>query len=1044
MPAEFQGSAKSIAFSPLQAPDQTQAEQRQLDQRIQWMREDNQSQIESRRGVAAGMAERNRLQINLQDQDLRTLAGMSKTLTDNLLEVQKDYRQNQFNTGFHQYWMGQGDPAEIKRYEEDKATLAAVGSTTADAARKLAAEGAEPWAVSRLKQLSGDQKAGYLMAMTQDKGAGYGPWLDNLIATDDQTKIDLGNSRVLTPADARNGGPEAEAVATWARAEYVRRSGLQGANLAMLNDKLIPFMKEGELKVMARVTDQANRERGDQETREYTGMYVSELKTDPGNAFNNLNRRLASVTNPETGYFYGPGGARDYAIKILKAAIQDGREQGITADTLEKIKNSPDLDGKKTWGERFPDLFFGLSNEIYKAQQADLAKDVQAESQKAQEVADNIIQYATQNGGLSDKDIDDIKSKWEGTFGARVPLPTFLHSYITKEKVQDEVASAYIERRLANGIFTSMEDLRGFSDTIKLKYEDRLNKSNESIAKNPEVQSNFAAFDLALKNNVTKNQLDKVPHYTLETAKYRARQKFIERYNTFLQGSQDKDPAKARAEAFGSVMKEIEAGKPLEGKTVGTGEFAINYSNLDSGFINLVPKGGSAASYTQAAQQQKKWTAQINDGGDYVITNTLLIPQPDAQYLEKIAKDPTLPPPASILVLTKILQDKGKKVSYWDVMDAQYGVAFPGESIRRPDSVAFIASANGPAISALFTNYPSARRTQRGFATMPWSKEKVPNGYGSIIEQAAAKEGLDPALLAGVLHWETRGKPFDRYAFNKSSGAKGLAQIDPITQIELKVKDPYNPQEAIPAAARYLKRLIDRFGSVEIGLRAYNQGPGATEKSPGGNSPQSIEYPAGALRMAAIYGYGGAGMNRQALVRPSLIPYLNQRSSPTGTGDRECFSTTSAMLASAYTGRQVDLSSYNAIRSKYGDSTSPAAQVRALKQYGINSSVSDNGSLSEVASLVSAGKPVAIGLQHNAAKGHWIVVTGVTPNGDFICNDPFGRLRQKRNAGWDATNSQQPGDTTGQGVVYKRSFLSSIFEDRGPGTGRIMRINGKK
>lgn len=1043
MPVEFQGSAKSIPFSPLRAPDQTQAEQQQLNQRVQWMREDNQSQIESRRNVAAGMAERNRLQINLQDQDLRTLAGMSKTLTDNLLEVQKDYRQNQFNIGFHQYWMGQGDPAEIQKYEENKAKLAAVGSTTADAARKLAAEGAEPWAVSRLKQLSGDQKAGYLMAMTQDKGAGYGPWLDNLIATDDQTQIDLGNGRVLTPADARKGGPEAEAVATWARAEYVRQNGLQGANLAMLNDKLIPFMREGEAKVMARVTDQANRERGDQETRDYTGMYVSELKTDPGNAFNNINRRLASVTNPETGYFYGPGGARDYAIKILKAAIQDGREQGITADTLKKIKNSPDLDGKKTWGERFPDLFFGLSNEVYKAQQADLAKDVQAESQKAQEVADNIIQYATQNGGLSDADIVQIKKDWDGTFGARVPLPTFLHSYITKEKVQDEVASDYIERRLANGIFTSMEDLRGFSTTIKLKYQDRLNKSNENIAKNPEVQSNFAAFDLALKNNVTKNQFDKVPSYTLETAKYRARQKFIERYNTFLQGSQDKDPAKARAEAFGSVMKEIEAGKPLEGKTVGTGEFAINYDKLDSGFINLVPKGGSAASYTQAAQQQKKWTAQIASNRN-AITNTLLIPQTDAQYLEKIAKDPTLPPPASILVLTKILQAKGEKVSYWDVMDAQYGVAFKGKSIRKPDSVSFIDSANGPAIRALFTNYPSARRTQRGFATMPWSKEKVPNGYGSIIEQAAAKEGLDPALLAGVLHWETRGKPFDRYAFNKSSGAKGLAQIDPITQIELKVKDPYNPQEAIPAAARYLKRLIDRFGSVEIGIRAYDQGPGATEKSPGGNSPESIEYPAGALRMAATYGYGGAGMNRQDLVRPSLIPYLNQRSSPTGTGDRECFSTTSAMLASAYTGRQVDLSSYNAIRSKYGDSTSPAAQVRALKQYGINASVSDNGSLSEVASLVSSGKPVAIGLQHNAAKGHWIVVTGVTPNGDFICNDPFGRLRQKRNAGWEATNSQQPGDTTGQGVVYKRSFLSSIFEDRGPGTGRIMRINGKK
>jgi soluble lytic murein transglycosylase-like protein len=871
MPVEFQGSAKSIPFSPLRAPDQTQAEQQQLNQRVQWMREDNQSQIESRRNVAAGMAERNRLQINLQDQDLRTLAGMSKTLTDNLLEVQKDYRQNQFNIGFHQYWMGQGDPAEIQKYEENKAKLAAVGSTTADAARKLAAEGAEPWAVSRLKQLSGDQKAGYLMAMTQDKGAGYGPWLDNLIATDDQTQIDLGNGRVLTPADARKGGPEAEAVATWARAEYVRQNGLQGANLAMLNDKLIPFMREGEAKVMARVTDQANRERGDQETRDYTGMYVSELKTDPGNAFNNINRRLASVTNPETGYFYGPGGARDYAIKILKAAIQDGREQGITLDTLEKIKNSPDLDGKKTWGERFPDLFFGLSNDVYKAQQADLAKDVQAESQKAQEVADNIIQYATQNGGLSDADIVQIKKDWDGTFGARVPLPTFLHSYITKEKVQDEVASDYIERRLVNGIFTSMEDLRGFSTTIKLKYQDRLNKSNENIAKNPEVQSNFAAFDLALKNNVTKNQFDKVPSYTLETAKYRARQKFIERYNTFLQGSQDKDPAKARAEAFGSVMKEIEAGKPLEGKTVGTGEFAINYDKLDSGFINLVPKGGSAASYTQAAQQQKKWTAQINDGGDYVITNTLLIPQPDAQYLEKIAKDPTLPPPASILVLTKILQGKGKKVSYWDVMDAQYGVAFPGKSIRRPDSVAFIASANGPAISALFTNYPSARRTQRGFATMPWSKEKIPNGWGSLVEQAAAKEGLDPALLAGLLSHESKWNP----KAISDGNAKGLGQFLDGTAREVGITNPFDPKQSIFGAARYFKRQLDTFnGDVTLALRAYNQGAGDTQLFPGGRRPQAQRYPGLVLREAAIYGYGGAGMNRQALVHPALRSFL--------------------------------------------------------------------------------------------------------------------------------------------------------------------------
>lgn len=174
---------------------------------------------------------------------------------------------------------------------------------------------------------------------------------------------------------------------------------------------------------------------------------------------------------------------------------------------------------------------------------------------------------------------------------------------------------------------------------------------------------------------------------------------------------------------------------------------------------------------------------------------------------------------------------------------------------------------------------------------------------------------------------------------------------------------------------------------------------------------------------------------------PLVIPYINQRSSTTGP-NRECFSASSAMLASAYTGRNISLEEYNKIRAKYGDSTSSTAQIRALKELGITSNVSDNGSLEDVAKLVSRGIPVAIGLNHNNASGHWIVVTGVTPNGDFIVNDPFGKLKQKRNSGWEHRNSNSPSDTTGRNIVYKRDFLRSIFEDRGKGTGRIMRIQG--
>jgi soluble lytic murein transglycosylase-like protein len=865
MPAEFQGSAKSIAFSPLRAPDQTQAEQEQLNQRVQWMKEDNQSQIESRRGVAAGMAERNRLQINLQDQDLRTLAGMSKTLTDNLLEVQKDYRKNQFNIGFNQYWMGQGDPAEIKKYEENKATLAAVGSTTADAARKLAAEGAEPWAVSRLKQFSGDQKAGYLMAMTQDKGAGYGPWLDNLIATDDKTQIDLGNGRVLTPSDARKGGPEAEAVATWARAEYVRQNGLQGANLAMLNDKLIPFMREGEAKVMARVIDQANRERGGIESQETISVMISGLKTEPGLSFTEANRKLASVVNPETGQVYGLNGARKLLQKLIFDLVAAGKDEGINRDTVKAIMDHPDLDGKQTWGERFKGEWLGIDAAFDKAEQADLAQDRAQEDQSAEETANNFIKLGKQKGGFTEAEVNTFKDEWASAYGAR-PLPSAVANYVTKEKVQADLTRTIIKRRLGRGEIIDPEDTRGLDPEVVWEFRDEIKQHNEEIVKNPEVQSAFTTFESALKNQLTASSSLTSPHYTLEPAKQEAKRMYIEAYKTFLEGSSDKNPATARQKAYETVLDRI-----TKGKDDPTSKFYLPKDDEGKGYINFIPKGNSAASYSQATKQAAAWRNLVAKKGSSEIFRTLLIPPEDVPYLAQIAKDPSLPAPPSVHVLTETLRSTGWRGSFWDVMDAQFGVAFPNQTFRKPDSVALIDSASSKEIRALFTNFPSARRTQRGFATMPWSKAKVPNGYGDLVEQAASKYGLDPALLAGLLKHESQWNP----RAVSDSNAKGLGQFLDGTAKEQGISNPFDPKQSIFGAAKYLRQQIDAFGgNVELGLRAYNQGETGTKQFPNGmpgkDGEQARNYPGKVLREATVYGYGGVGMNREPLVHPSL------------------------------------------------------------------------------------------------------------------------------------------------------------------------------
>jgi soluble lytic murein transglycosylase-like protein len=90
-----------------------------------------------------------------------------------------------------------------------------------------------------------------------------------------------------------------------------------------------------------------------------------------------------------------------------------------------------------------------------------------------------------------------------------------------------------------------------------------------------------------------------------------------------------------------------------------------------------------------------------------------------------------------------------------------------------------------------------------------------------VIEEVAADTGLDPRLLAGLVWAESTFVP-DAVS---SAGAIGLAQLMPGTAAGLGV-DPWDPAANVRGGAAYLSQQIDRFGSVELGLAAYNAGPG--------------------------------------------------------------------------------------------------------------------------------------------------------------------------------------------------------------------------
>ncbi len=99
--------------------------------------------------------------------------------------------------------------------------------------------------------------------------------------------------------------------------------------------------------------------------------------------------------------------------------------------------------------------------------------------------------------------------------------------------------------------------------------------------------------------------------------------------------------------------------------------------------------------------------------------------------------------------------------------------------------------------------------------------------YEALIEQAAARNGVDPAVLHGLIEQESGFDP----SATSSAGAEGLTQLMPGTASSLGVANPLNPAEAIEGGARYLGELTSEFGgNTQDALAAYNAGPGAVEQ----------------------------------------------------------------------------------------------------------------------------------------------------------------------------------------------------------------------
>lgn len=104
--------------------------------------------------------------------------------------------------------------------------------------------------------------------------------------------------------------------------------------------------------------------------------------------------------------------------------------------------------------------------------------------------------------------------------------------------------------------------------------------------------------------------------------------------------------------------------------------------------------------------------------------------------------------------------------------------------------------------------------------------------FDRVVEECAKKYGLHPSLVRKLIEVESGGNP----KAVSPKGAMGLMQLMPETCKELGISDPFDIRQNIEGGVRYFRGLLDRFGSIELALAAYNAGPGRV-KAYGGVPP---------------------------------------------------------------------------------------------------------------------------------------------------------------------------------------------------------------
>jgi hypothetical protein len=138
----------------------------------------------------------------------------------------------------------------------------------------------------------------------------------------------------------------------------------------------------------------------------------------------------------------------------------------------------------------------------------------------------------------------------------------------------------------------------------------------------------------------------------------------------------------------------------------------------------------------------------------------------------------------------------------------------------------FLASVQAIELANARASYEKTIEPARAVETAVQAPPSPTEQFCRALKEAAEESGIPVPFFARLLWQESRFKSDEV----SQAGAQGVAQFMPETAAEVGLDDPFDAMKALPASAKFLRKLRDDFGNLGLAAAAYNAGPGRIQK----------------------------------------------------------------------------------------------------------------------------------------------------------------------------------------------------------------------